>query len=73
MPSSLKLYSIEVTADIAQKMRVLAETGVFRMRNGSCEVHFDTEGNISQVITHTYQKVIHTKVLDEVDMKGAIL
>lgn len=51
------LYNIEVTADIAAKIRLLAETGVFAMRGGSCELHFDPEGNISQVVTHTHHKV----------------
>lgn len=52
-----KLYSIEVTEDIATKMRVLAEYGVFAMKGGSCELHFDPEGNISQVVIHSYHKV----------------
>lgn len=51
------LYSIEVTADIATKIRTFAETGVFAMKNGSCEIHCDAEGNISQVVTHTHFKV----------------
>lgn len=51
------LYNIEVTADIATKMRILAETGVFALKGGSCELHFDTEGNISQIVTHLYQKI----------------
>lgn len=53
----IPVYSIEVTADIAAKIRVLAELGVFAMRGGNCEIHFDQEGNISQVVTHTYKKV----------------
>lgn len=53
----MELYAIEVTADIAAKIRVLAEQGVFAQKGGSCELHFDTEGNISQIITHTYKKI----------------
>ena len=55
--SEPKLYSIEVTEDIATKVRILAETGVFAAKGGSIEIHFDTLGNISQVVTHTYQKL----------------
>lgn len=58
-----EMYSIEVTGDIAAKIRSLAETGVFAMRGGSCEVHFDNEGNISQVVTHTYQRLSTSKVV----------
>lgn len=54
------LYSIEVTADIALKIRQLAELGVFAQKGGSCDLHFDTEGNISQVVKHTYHKVLST-------------
>lgn len=50
-------YSIEVTEDIAAKVRILAESGFFAAKGGSCEVHFDTSGNISQVVTHTYHRV----------------
>lgn len=59
MPDSL--YSVEVTADIAAKIRILAELGVFAAKGGSCEIHFDMKGNISQVVTHAYHKVIHTE------------
>lgn len=69
----MELYSIEVTEDIASKIRTLAETGCFRMRNGSLEIHYDAQGNISQVVTHSYQKVIHTPSISEVDMKRDIL
>lgn len=51
------LFSIEVTADIAAKIRILAEAGVFATKGGSCDIHFDALGNISQVVTHTYTKV----------------
>lgn len=50
------LYQIEVTEDIASKIRLLAESGFFLMKAGSSEVHFDSIGNISQVILHTYFK-----------------
>jgi len=51
------LYSIEVTADIATKIRVMAELGVFAAKSGSCELHFDPEGNISQIVMHTHHKI----------------
>lgn len=54
MPSSIELYSIEVTADIAQKIRYLAEVGFFAAKRGKCTVNFDNEGNISSVETHQY-------------------
>lgn len=71
--STSNLYSIEVTADIADKIRIMAELGVFAAKNGSCEIHFDSQGNISQVVTHAYHKVVHRKTIGEVDMKGVIL
>lgn len=52
-----KLYSIEVTADIASKIRTLAETGVFAMKSGSCEVHCDPQGNIVRVVIHTHHQI----------------
>lgn len=51
------LYSIEVTADIAAKIRTLAESGVFAMKGGSCDIHFDNQGSISQVVSHTYRRI----------------
>ncbi len=56
----MELYSIEVTADIATKIRILAESGVFAAKGSSCELHFDPEGNISQVVTHTYKRIEKT-------------
>lgn len=56
------LYQIEVTEDIASKIRVLAESGFFLMKAGSSEVHFDSAGTISQVILHTYFKPQKEKV-----------
>lgn len=55
-------YSVEVTEDIATKMRILAELGVFSAKGGSCEIHFDNEGNISQVVKHTYHRLSTSKV-----------
>lgn len=52
------LYSIEVTADIALKIRQMAELGVFTTKSGSVELHFDSHGNIAQIVTHTHHKVI---------------
>lgn len=52
------LYSIEVTEDIASKIRIFAEMGVFAMKSGSVEVHFDALGNVSQVVSHIHRKVI---------------
>lgn len=71
--SEPKLYTIEVTEDIASKIRTMAELGVFAAKNGSCEIHFDPQGNISQVIIHTYHRVIPKRQIGEVDMKGVIL
>lgn len=51
------LYAIEVTGDIALKIRQLAEAGLFSAKGGSMEIHFDTEGNISQFVTHSYRKI----------------
>lgn len=56
----MELYQIEVTADIAKKIRLLAEKGVFAMKNGSCDLHFDNNGDISQIVTHTYHRTVHT-------------
>ncbi len=61
------LYSIEVTEDIATKIRVLAEMGVFALKSGSAEVHFDALGNISQVVTHIHRKVIHNPIIGVLD------
>lgn len=56
------LYSIEVTEDIALKMRQMAESGVFSAKGGSVELHFDSEGNMSQIVTHTYKKLLTPKL-----------
>lgn len=56
------LYSIEVTEDIAAKIRLLAESGFFAMKSGSSEVHFDSTGAISQIVLHTYFKPLKEKV-----------
>lgn len=61
------LYSIEVTEDIASKIRTFAEMGVFAMKSGSVEIHFDSFGNVSQVVSHTHRKVIHTKSISTMD------
>ncbi len=50
------LYSIEVTEDIATKIRVMAEANVFSMKGGSCEIHFDAQGTIALIVTHTQQR-----------------
>ncbi len=55
--SEIPTYSLEVTEDIAAKMRILAEYGVFSAKNGSCEIHFDTLGNISQIVMHTHHRI----------------
>lgn len=57
MLNSTKLYSIEVTEDIAAKIRILAEHGVFAAKSGSCDIHFDALGNISQVVVHSFHKI----------------
>lgn len=57
LTSKVPTYSIEVTEDIASKIRILAEYGIFAAKGGSCELHFDAQGNISQVVMHTYHKV----------------
>lgn len=54
------MYQIEVAGDIAAKIRILAEQGIFSAKSGSIELHFDSEGNIAQVVRHIYTKVIHT-------------
>lgn len=61
--SEPKLYSIEVTEDIASKIRIFAEMGVFALKNGSVEIHFDAFGNTSQVVTHTHRRVVPTKLV----------
>lgn len=66
-------YNVEVTSDIATKIRQFAEMGVFSMKGGSCEIHFDAEGNVSQVVTHTHQRVIHNQKVSEVAMKDDIV
>lgn len=63
----METYSIEVTEDIAAKIRILWETGLFSMRNGSCEVHMDTMGTISQVILHTYHRIQKLSTVKEFD------
>lgn len=67
------LYSIEVTADIATKIRQFAELGVFAQRSGSVEIHFDVKGNIALVVTHTQQRVIPNQKIDEIDVKSVIV
>ncbi len=52
-----------MTEDIATKIRIFAEMGVFAMSNGSVEIHFDGLGNPSQVVTHTHRRVIPTKLV----------
>lgn len=49
-----KLYSIEVTEDIAAKIRYLAEIGFFAMKRGKCIVNFTNEGTISSVENHIF-------------------
>lgn len=61
------LYSIEVTEDIAKKIRTFAEMGVFAMKSGSVEIHFDALGNVSQVVSHIHRKVIHTRPSSTLD------
>lgn len=57
------MYSIEATEDIASKIRILAEQGVFSAKGGSIELHFDIEGNISQIVRHTYHRLSTSKVV----------
>lgn len=44
------LINIEVTPDIASKIRFLAEQGVFSMMDGSAELHFKN-GQLLTVMT----------------------
>lgn len=67
------LYSLEVTADNALKIRQLAELGVFAMKSGSCEIHFDSEGKIVLVSTHMQKRVIPNIPLVNVALKGDIV
>jgi capsule polysaccharide export protein KpsE/RkpR len=50
----IPLISIEVTPDIATKIRFLGESGFFSMRRGKVTVNFDNAGNISSMETHTF-------------------
>lgn len=68
----LPLYSIEVTEDIASKIRIFAEMGVFAMKSGSVEIHFDPLGNVSQVVSHIHRKVIHKPVISTLDKMSVL-
>lgn len=46
-----ELVKIEVTPDIAAKIRVLAEAGVFTLDTGSAEIHFK-DCALLKIITH---------------------
>lgn len=48
MPNLIK---IEVSEDIATKIRAMAEQGIFTIDTGSAEVHFK-DGNLLKIITH---------------------
>lgn len=48
---SSSLIKIEVTPDIAAKIRALAEEGVFTLETGSAEIHFK-DGALLKIITH---------------------
>lgn len=56
----IPLYNIEVTADIAAKIRILAEYGVFSAKGGSRDIHFDALGNITQIVEHNYLRTHKT-------------
>lgn len=47
----MQLINIEVTPDIAAKIKAIAEQGVFTLDTGSAEIHFK-DGNLLKIITH---------------------
>lgn len=46
----MPLITVEVTADIAEKIRFMAEQGVFGIIDGSAELHFK-KGRLGTVMT----------------------
>lgn len=56
----MPLVSIEVTPDIAAKIRFMAESGIFAMRGGSATLNFAPNGelkSIKQEVFYNYKTV----------------
>lgn len=49
----MPLISIEVTPDIAQKIRFMAESGVFALKTGNITLNFH-EGELKTIKTEMY-------------------
>ena len=45
------LIKLEVTEDIAAKIRAFANEGIFALNTGSAELHFK-DGNLLKIVTH---------------------
>lgn len=67
----MPLISIQVTPDIAAKIRFLAESGVFAVKTGNVSLAFK-EGHLGTIKTElfTYSpKLSPEQIVDEVDIK----
>ncbi len=50
----IPLIKIEVTPDIALKLKFLSESGVFDIRGGSATLMFDPAGNLKSIKRELY-------------------
>lgn len=48
------LISIELTPDIAVKLRFMVESGVFDIRDGSATLHFAANGKLNKIERKLY-------------------
>ncbi len=52
--SEIPLIGIEVTPDIAAKLRFMVESGVFDIRGGSATLMFDPAGKLKSIKRELY-------------------
>lgn len=69
--SNFDLITIEVTPDVAAKIRALAEAGVFSIKTGNAQCNF-VNGQLKTVKTeyyYHYPQVNEKNTLDSVDVE----
>lgn len=52
--TQIPLISIELTPDIATKLRFMVEAGVFDIRQGSATLNFDAAGSLKSIKKETF-------------------
>lgn len=58
LTGEIPTIQLEITPDIAEKIRFMSEEGVFGLLTGSAELHFK-DGRLLKIITHrtSYQQI----------------